>query len=149
MAERQLIHARIVQTCWTSDGERLHTCADDALDPWTPADPLGEALHFLRMSGAFYCRSELTAPWGLTLPPMPGYLWFHVVTLGEVLLETEQTPSRPCSDRATSRSCRTARDTVCAASPVRPRPGSSTSSASRSATATRSSGTVAAARRRG
>ena len=42
-----------------------------ALDPWAPADPLGEALHFLRMDGAFYCRSELTAPWGLTLPPMP------------------------------------------------------------------------------
>ena len=34
------------------------------------------------MDGAFYCRSELTAPWGLTLPPMPGYLWFHVVTAG-------------------------------------------------------------------
>ena len=30
------------------------------LDPWAPADPLGEALHFLRMNGAFYCRSELT-----------------------------------------------------------------------------------------
>jgi hypothetical protein len=30
---------------------------------WTPADPLGEALHLLRMSGVFYCRSELTAPW--------------------------------------------------------------------------------------
>ena len=58
-------------------------------DPWAPADPLGEALHFVRMSGAFYCRSELTAPWGLTLPPMPGYLWFHVVTSGSASLETE------------------------------------------------------------
>ena len=56
--------------------------------PFPPADPLGEALHFLRMDGAFYCRSELTAPWGLTLPPMPGYLWFHVVTSGRVWLET-------------------------------------------------------------
>src|SRR5215204_2805793 len=53
-----------------------------AIDPFPPADPLGEALHLLRMNGAFYCRSELTAPWGLTLPPMPGYLWFHVVTSG-------------------------------------------------------------------
>ena len=53
-----------------------------ALDPWAPADPLGEALHFLRMNGAFYCRSELTAPWGMTLMPMPGYVWFHVVTSG-------------------------------------------------------------------
>ena len=40
-------------------------------DPWTTPDPLGEALHVLRMSGTFYCRSELTAPWGLDLPPEP------------------------------------------------------------------------------
>ena len=59
-----------------------------AIDPFPPADPLGEALHLLRMNGAFYCRSELTAPWGLTLPPMPGYLWFHVVTSGQFWLET-------------------------------------------------------------
>lgn len=55
-------------------------------DPWAPADPLGEALHALRMNGAFYCRSELSAPWGMTLPPMEGYLWFHVVTAGELWL---------------------------------------------------------------
>ena len=60
----------------------------EAPDPFPPADPLGEALHFLRMNGAYYCRSELTAPWGLTLPPMPGYLWFHVVTSGRLWLET-------------------------------------------------------------
>jgi AraC-like DNA-binding protein len=59
-----------------------------APDPFPPADPLGEALHFLRMDGAYYCRSELTAPWGLTLPPMPGFLWFHVVTAGRLWLET-------------------------------------------------------------
>src|SRR5262245_8438445 len=65
------------------------------LDPWPPSDPLGEALHFLRMSGAFYCRSELSAPWGLTLPPMPGYLWFHVVTLGHAVLESgEEDPAQ-------------------------------------------------------
>jgi AraC-like DNA-binding protein len=40
------------------------------------------------MNGAYYCRSELTAPWGLALPPMPGYLWFHVVTSGRMWLET-------------------------------------------------------------
>jgi hypothetical protein len=28
----------------------------------TVIDPLGEALHFLRMSGIFYSRSEFTAP---------------------------------------------------------------------------------------
>ena len=61
----------------------------DAVDAWPPPDPLGEALHFLRMDGAFYCRSELTAPWGMTLDAMPGYLWFHVVTTGAVLLEVD------------------------------------------------------------
>ena len=61
----------------------------ETLDPWAPADPLGEALHFLRMSGAFYCRSELTAPWGLTLPPMPGYMWFHAPTSGQFVLESQ------------------------------------------------------------
>ena len=61
------------------------------LDPWGPADPLAEALHFLRMSGAYYCRSELTAEWGLTLPPMPGYLWFHVIASGGGWLEIDET----------------------------------------------------------
>ena len=50
-------------------------------------DPLGEALHYLRMHGSFYCRSELTAPWGLTMPAMPGHLWFHVVTTGGCVIE--------------------------------------------------------------
>jgi AraC-like DNA-binding protein len=59
----------------------------DLFDPHTPSDPLGEALHHLRLSGVFYCRSELTAPWGITLPPLPGYLWFHVVTSGAFELE--------------------------------------------------------------
>lgn len=52
-------------------------------------DPLGEALHFLRMSGAFYCRSELSAPWGFSVPPMDGCLWFHVVTSGRGWLEVD------------------------------------------------------------
>ncbi len=58
--------------------------------PPRPSDPLGEALHLLRMDGAFYCRSELRAPWGLELPALPGYLWFHVVTTGGVLLEVDR-----------------------------------------------------------
>jgi AraC-like DNA-binding protein len=66
----------------------------EPIDPFQPADPLGEALHLLRMNGAFYCRSEFTAPWGLTLPPMPGYLWFHVVTAGRCQLETDAENAR-------------------------------------------------------
>jgi len=52
-----------------------------------PVDPLGEALHFLRMSGVFYCRSEFTAPWALALPPFENCVMFHVVTVGECWVE--------------------------------------------------------------
>ncbi len=51
-------------------------------DTWSPVDALGEALHFLRMSGTLYCRSDFTAPWALALPPMKDCLMFHVVTAG-------------------------------------------------------------------
>lgn len=50
-------------------------------------DPIGEALHFLRMSGIFYTRSEFRAPWGLALPVLPDSVMFHVVTAGEAWLE--------------------------------------------------------------
>jgi AraC-like DNA-binding protein len=56
--------------------------------PTVTVDPLGEALHLLRMDGAFYCRSELHAPWGLRLPPLDGHVWFHVVTHGALRLES-------------------------------------------------------------
>lgn len=63
-------------------------------DPWTTPDPLGEALHVLRMSGTFYCRSELTAPWGLDLQPEPGSMWFHVISSGTCVLEVDGMESR-------------------------------------------------------
>jgi len=72
----------------------VHTCPINTFDPWPPADPLGEALHFLRMNGAFYCRSELSEPWGMTLMAMPGYLWFHVVAAGQVWLEPDEAGQR-------------------------------------------------------
>ncbi|MDV6012845.1 AraC family transcriptional regulator [Haloechinothrix sp. LS1_15] len=59
-----------------------------------PNDPLGEALHPLQVSGVFYCHSEATAPWGVTLPPMPGCLWFHVVTAGRALIDRTGEPTR-------------------------------------------------------
>ena len=58
-------------------------------DAWASVDPLGEALHFLRMSGIFYCRAEFRAPWGLVLPAMKGSLMFHFVTSGRCWLEVE------------------------------------------------------------
>ena len=66
-----------------------------APDPWPSAgDPLGEALHFLELRGAFYCRSELSAPFGLELPALEGHLWFHVITSGSCLLEAPQAEPR-------------------------------------------------------
>jgi AraC-like DNA-binding protein len=58
-------------------------------DPVRPSDSLGEALHFLRMSGVFYCQSELSTPWAIELPPFSGCLSFHVVTAGGCLLSVE------------------------------------------------------------
>jgi len=63
-------------------------------DPWTSEDPLGEALHFLRMTGAFYARSELSEPWGFAMPEMEDCLWFHVVTSGRCRLEVSGAPPR-------------------------------------------------------
>ncbi|PZF79135.1 AraC family transcriptional regulator [Jiangella anatolica] len=65
------------------------------LDHWAPTDPLGMALHQLRMNGAFYGRSELTAPWGLTMPAMPGHIWFHIVTSGPALIQSLEGTPRP------------------------------------------------------
>ena len=50
-------------------------------------DPLSETLHLLRLTGMLYCRSGLTAPWGLDMPPLDGYMMFHIVTAGRCLLE--------------------------------------------------------------
>ncbi|MFD9706082.1 AraC family transcriptional regulator [Lentzea sp. NPDC059081] len=52
-------------------------------------DALGEALHLLRMSGTFYCRNELSEPWGLTMPDMTDCLWFHVLTSGRCEVEVD------------------------------------------------------------
>lgn len=57
-------------------------------------DPLADALHFLRMSGIFYSRSECRAPWGLALPAMPGFLMLHAVTSGQCWLIVDGAPKR-------------------------------------------------------
>lgn len=71
----------------TMKGSTDHTKSVDS--PWAFVDPLGEALHFLHMSGVFYTRSEFTEPWGLALPAIPDCLMFHVVTSGRCWLEVE------------------------------------------------------------
>jgi AraC-like DNA-binding protein len=58
-------------------------------DPWARVDPLGEALHFLRMNGVLYSRAEFSEPWGMELPPIGDCLMFHVVISGRCWLEVE------------------------------------------------------------
>ncbi len=60
----------------------------------TSMDPLGETLHLLRLTGTLYCRSELTAPWGIDLPAFEGCMMFHIVTGGRCWLEVEG--AEPC-----------------------------------------------------
>lgn len=55
----------------------------------TATDPLGEALHLLRLTGCVYARSDLSAPWGVDLPPFEGHMMFHIVTAGRCWLEMD------------------------------------------------------------
>ena len=50
-------------------------------------DPLGEALHHLRMRGVFYSRCECAAPWGIALPAIADSLMFHVLLHGSCWLD--------------------------------------------------------------
>ncbi len=50
-------------------------------------DLLGEALHLLRLNGTLYCRSELSAPWAIDMPPIEGCMMFHIITAGHGWLE--------------------------------------------------------------
>lgn len=70
-----------------------------AMTPTTPTlspmDPLGEALHVLRMSGTYYSRCEFTAPWGLVLPAFKDSPMFHIVISGRCWLEVDGLEPRP------------------------------------------------------
>jgi AraC-like DNA-binding protein len=57
-------------------------------------DPLGEALHFLRMSGVSYHRADFTAPWGLLLPLAEGCARFHLVVSGTAILREGEMTQR-------------------------------------------------------
>ena len=57
----------------------------------TLADPLGETLYQLRLDGSLYALSELTAPWGIDMPALPGKMMFHIVTSGSCWLQTADT----------------------------------------------------------
>ncbi len=64
-----------------------------AAAPWTPTDPLGEALHTLRLRGAFYGHTHVTAPWALEMPALDDCLSFHVLTEGTCTIEVDGHPA--------------------------------------------------------
>lgn len=53
------------------------------------SDTLGETLYSLRLNGLIYANSELTAPWGIAMPPLMGKMMFHIVTQGSCWLSFE------------------------------------------------------------
>ncbi|MFC7494002.1 MULTISPECIES: AraC family transcriptional regulator [unclassified Nocardioides] len=60
-------------------------------------DVLTETLTDFGMSGVFYAVSELGAPWGIEIPPLPGTIVFHLVTDGELVLEVDGETTRMTS----------------------------------------------------
>lgn len=62
--------------------------------PAASTDPLGDALHLLELTGALYCRAELTAPWGIALPEMPGHMIAYIVTTGRCWLRGPEAEPR-------------------------------------------------------
>ena len=52
--------------------------------PWTPVEPLTEALFRVRMHGVFYSWTRATEPLAVDMPRLADCLSFHVVTQGEV-----------------------------------------------------------------
>ncbi|MFK7992181.1 MAG: cupin domain-containing protein [Sandaracinaceae bacterium] len=58
-------------------------------------DYLSDPLRHLRLSGALYCSTEATAPWGIALPAFEDVMMFIMVTAGSVRLEMPNEPARP------------------------------------------------------
>jgi len=55
------------------------------------ADPLGETLHMLRLTGTLYCRGEFTVPFAIEIPQLDGVMTFLVVTSGRCWLQLQGT----------------------------------------------------------
>ncbi|WP_185232353.1 AraC family transcriptional regulator [Teredinibacter franksiae] len=51
------------------------------------SDPLGETLYQLRLNGSLYALSDLSAPWGMEMPVLPGMMMFHIITQGQCWLQ--------------------------------------------------------------
>lgn len=61
------------------------------IDPELPpsSDPFGEVLHLLKLTGVLYCNAQLTDPWGIELPSLPGVMNVELVTSGHCWIELE------------------------------------------------------------
>ena len=59
-----------------------------------PADPLGETLHMLRLTGTLYCRGDFTAPFAIEVPELEGVMTFLVVTSGRCWLQVTDAEPR-------------------------------------------------------
>ncbi|WP_315097294.1 AraC family transcriptional regulator [uncultured Cellulomonas sp.] len=57
--------------------------------PGSSVDPVGEALHHLRVTGVFYSRTEADGPWAVDMPAFRDCISFHVITAGEAWVEVE------------------------------------------------------------
>lgn len=55
-----------------------------------PTDVLDDVLRDLGMTGVFYAVSELSSPWGITMPPMDSIVIFHLLTSGRAVLEIDE-----------------------------------------------------------
>jgi AraC-like DNA-binding protein len=53
------------------------------------SDPLGEVLQLLQLTGVLYCSAELTDPWGIEIPELPGVMNVEVVTSGHCWIELD------------------------------------------------------------
>lgn len=60
--------------------------------PWVAVDPVGEALHRLRVTGFFYCHTEASGPWAVDMPAFGECVSFHVVAAGECWVEVDGAP---------------------------------------------------------
>lgn len=52
-------------------------------------DPIASALGDLELRSVFYSASDLSAPWGIDIPAIPGTVLFHLLTEGEAVVRVE------------------------------------------------------------
>jgi AraC-like DNA-binding protein len=69
----------------------------DQLKPQSSIDVLGDILETLRFKGSIFFRSDLAAPWGMSLTEM-GFPRFHIVLSGECYVGSSDQPAIKASE---------------------------------------------------